>query len=131
MSRLTDLCRRRGPPGALMWVLAPVCLALLGVGDATVPQPDQFLQQQLGDAISDIRILEVGTRGVFVYGRVVTDDGAQLAGFCVAAAEALQMVLPGRSAHVLWHTPSGNDYACPAPNARRALPPRPSQGASE
>ena len=114
-----------------MCVLAPVCLALLGVGDVTVPQPDEFLQKELGEAISEIRILEVGTRGVFVYGRAVTDDEAQLAGFCVDAAEALQMVLPGRSAHVLWHTPSGNDYACPVPKARRALPPRSSQGASE
>ena len=61
-------------------------------------------------------------RAVFVYGRAATNDPTELAAFCRGAAEALEMVLPGRSAHVLWHTPSGIDHKCAAPENRRALP---------
>lgn len=108
-------------------VLAPLCLALLGANGASVPDPGEFVQKQLGDAVSDVRILEVGTRGVFVYGRTATDDGAKLGTYCRDATEALELVLPGRSAHVLWHTPSGTDHKCPAPGTRRKLPPPPGE----
>ncbi len=88
----------------------------------TVPKPGEFVDQQLGETVSQVRILEVGMRAVFVYGRAATNDPTELAAFCRGAAEALEMVLPGRSAHVLWHTPSGIDHKCAAPENRRALP---------
>ncbi len=107
------------------FVLAPLCLTLLGANDVSTPDPGAFVQQQVGDAISEVRILEVGTRGVFVYGRAATNDGTKLETYCREAVEALELVLPGRSAHVLWHTPSGTDHTCPAPGTRRQLPPPP------
>jgi hypothetical protein len=119
--------RRLAPWVPTRLVLAPLCLALLGANNVSVPDPGEFLQKQLGDAVSDVRILEVGTRGVFVYGRATTNDGAELGTYCREATEALELVLPGRSAHVLWHTPSGVDHKCPAPGTRRKLPPPPGE----
>ncbi len=95
---------------------------LLGAQRVGVPEPGEFIQKHLEDSVSDVSILEVGGRGLFVYGWAATDDRALLAGFCSGAIEALEMILPGRSAHVLWHTPSDVDYKCPAPTTRRKLP---------
>ena len=81
-----------------------------------------FVQQHLQDSVTDVSILEVGERGLFVYGRAATNEPTALATFCSGALEALEMILPGRSAHVLWHTPNGVDYKCPLPTARRKLP---------
>ena len=106
--------------------LAPLVLGLtlLGAGGVGVPEPGAFVQKHLQDSVSDVSILEVGGRGIFVYGRTTTNDPALLASFCSSAIEALEMILPGRSAHVLWHTPSSIDYKCPIPTTRRKLPPR-------
>ncbi|MEE8314551.1 MAG: hypothetical protein V3R91_09530 [Myxococcota bacterium] len=115
-----SLLRHRGSRTGLVLALA---LSTLGAGDpVTVPKPGEFVEQQLGEAVSQVRILEVGKRAVFVYGRAATNDPTELGAFCRGAAEALEMVMPGRSAHVLWHTPLGIDHKCPAPENRRALP---------
>ncbi len=114
--RLTD---KRGPAGLALLALG---LALLGAGDIGVPEPKAFVEKHLQNSVSEVSILEVGARAMFVYGRAATDDPALLASFCSGAIEALEMILPGRSAHVLWHTPNGGDYKCPAPTTRRKLP---------
>ena len=97
-------------------------LAVLGAQVVGVPEPAAFVQKHLQDSVSDVSILEVGERGLFVYGRTATNEPTELASFCSGALEALEMILPGRSAHVLWHTPNGVDYRCPLPTARRKLP---------
>ncbi len=114
--RLTD---KRVPAGLALLALG---LALLGAGGVGVPEPKAFVQRHLQNSVSEVSILEVGARAMFVYGRAATDDPALLASFCSGAIEALEMILPGRSAHVLWHTPNGGDYKCPAPTTRRNLP---------
>ncbi len=126
----TKLMERLGDPKKrLLWAgpsLAPIVLGLtlLGAGGVGVPEPGAFVQKHLQDSVSDVSILEVEGRGIFVYGRTTTNDPALLASFCSGAIEALEMILPGRSAHVLWHTPSSIDYKCPIPTTRRKLPPR-------
>ena len=105
-------------------------LGLLGAGDIGVPEPKAFVEKHLQNSVSEVSILEIGARSMFVYGTAATNDPALLASFCTGAIEALEMILPGRSAHVLWHTPNGRDYKCPAPTTRRKLP-TPETDASE
>ena len=119
MSPIERLGDKRAPAGLALLALG---LALLGAESIGVPEPKAFVQKHLQDSVSEVSILEVGARTLFVYGRAATNDPALLASFCSGAIEALEMILPGRSAHVLWHTPNGGDYQCPAPTTRRKLP---------